>query len=157
MLLLGLLLAGATAAFTGLLIAYNLSGGPEYTVTMFGNDLVTLNHLGAFLAGIALTLVFGLALAMIAAGIAHHRRRSVRLRHARHQAKTAAAERDAMAARLDERDTDWDTGRDTGRDTAGRDTGRHPNGDLRTDPSMSGAPHEAQPRARQRRLHLFGH
>ncbi|WP_377269178.1 hypothetical protein [Peterkaempfera sp. SMS 1(5)a] len=102
MLLLGLLLAGATAAFVGLLIAYNLSGGPEYTVTMFGHDLVTMNHLSAFLAGIALTLVFGLGLALMAAGAAHHRRRSVRLRTARREADVATAQRDAMAARLDE-------------------------------------------------------
>ncbi|AXI79650.1 hypothetical protein C7M71_021825 [Peterkaempfera bronchialis] len=130
--MLGLLLAAATAAFVGLLIAYNLSSGPGYTVTMFGHNLVTLNHLGAFLAGIALTLVFGLALAMLAAGLAHHRRKSVRLRAARRDAAVATAQRDELAARLDDR------------------------GDTTTDPTLSGASRDTRSGGRHR-LHLFGH
>ncbi|MFJ6217408.1 hypothetical protein ACIQGZ_29350 [Streptomyces sp. NPDC092296] len=131
MLLLGLLLAGATAAFVGLLIAYNLSGGPNYTVTMFGNNLVSLNHLSAFLAGIALTLVFGLGLAMMAAGAAHHRRRSVRLRSARRQADVATAERDELASRMDARGG--------------------------TDRDQVGATREGRTAARHHRPHIFGH
>lgn len=68
MLLLGLLLLGATGAFAGLLVAENRSGGPDYAVTMYGNDLGTVNTLGAFLAYIALTLLFCLALAMVTGG-----------------------------------------------------------------------------------------
>ncbi|MFJ4670693.1 hypothetical protein [Kitasatospora purpeofusca] len=58
MLLFGLLLVAVTGAFTGLLIAGNLSGGPEYQVVLLGHDLVTLNSLGIFLAGLALALLF---------------------------------------------------------------------------------------------------
>jgi hypothetical protein len=100
MLILGLLLLGATGAFAGLLIAYNSSGGPDYTVTMFSNTLGTLNTLQAFLAGIALTLVFGLSLAMTVGGAGYRRRRrSARLAE-RREAGRARAERDALAARL---------------------------------------------------------
>jgi len=80
MLLLGLLLLGATGAFAGLLVAENRSGGPDYAVTMYGNDLGTVNTLGAFLAGIALTLLFCLALAMVTGGAGHARRRKAELR-----------------------------------------------------------------------------
>jgi hypothetical protein len=101
MLLLGLLLLAATGVFTGLLASENWAGGPDYTVTMFGNTLGTLNSLQIFLAGIALTLVFCLGVAMAALGSRQARRR----RAARHavvrEATQARAERDALAARLD--------------------------------------------------------
>ena len=60
--LLGGLLAGGAGAFTGLLIAYNTSGGPNYTPEIFGQSLATLNTLGVFCSGMAmgLTLCFGL-------------------------------------------------------------------------------------------------
>jgi signal transduction histidine kinase len=102
MFLLGLVLLGATGAFTGLLIAYNSAGGPDYTVTMFGHTLGTLNTLQAFLAGIALTLVFCLSLAMINVGARHMRRRAASRRAALREASQARAERDELAARLDE-------------------------------------------------------
>ena len=100
MLILGLLLLGATGAFAGLLIAYNSSGGPDYTVTMFSNTLGTLNTLQAFLAGVALTLVFCLSLAMVAGGAGVRRRRRAVRRTERRDAARARAERDALAARL---------------------------------------------------------
>ena len=90
MLLLGLLLLGATGAFAGLLVAENRSGGPDYAVTMYGNDLGTVNTLGAFLAGIALTLLFCLALAMVTGGANHARRRKAELRRMRRQAARGA-------------------------------------------------------------------
>ncbi|RKT09436.1 hypothetical protein BX285_6531 [Streptomyces sp. 1114.5] len=68
MLLLGLLLLTASGAFTGLLIADNLSGGPDYQVTVLGNDLATMDTLGIFLSGVGLALVFCLGLAMLARG-----------------------------------------------------------------------------------------
>ena len=102
MLLLGLLLLGATGAFAGLLIAYNSSGGPDYTVTMFNNDLGTLTSLQIFLAGIALTLVFCLALAMTAGGARGLRRRGATQRAIRDEAARARAERDALAAKLED-------------------------------------------------------
>lgn len=75
MLLLGLLLMSASGAFIGLLIADNLAGGPEYQATVLGNDLVTLNSLGVFLAGVALGLIFCLGLALMA--LARRTRRPV--------------------------------------------------------------------------------
>ncbi|MFJ9777085.1 hypothetical protein ACIRVF_38620 [Kitasatospora sp. NPDC101157] len=65
MLLLGLLLMAASGAFIGLLIADNLAGGPEYQVTVLGNELVKLNSLAIFLSGVALALLFCLGLAMM--------------------------------------------------------------------------------------------
>lgn len=101
MLLLGFLLLAGTAAFTGLLISENFSGGPDYTVTMFGNDLGTVNTLGAFLTGIALALVFCLALAMVSSGAARARRRKSELRRMRREAArnadlTGAADTEPM-------------------------------------------------------------
>ncbi|GAA4883569.1 hypothetical protein [Kitasatospora terrestris] len=75
MLVLGLLLLAATGAFTGLVIAQNLSGGPDYTVTLFDNELGSVNTLGAFLAGIGVTLLLGLAIAMILGGTTRRLRR----------------------------------------------------------------------------------
>jgi hypothetical protein len=100
MLLLGLLLLGATTAFAGLLIAYNSAGGPEYTATVFDHSLGTLNTLESFLAGIALTLVFCLGLATTAVGAGTARRRRAARRADRRDAVRLRAERDAMAARL---------------------------------------------------------
>ncbi|MFF3075451.1 hypothetical protein ACFVSN_29885 [Kitasatospora sp. NPDC057904] len=76
MLLLGLLLMSASGAFIGLLIADNIAGGPEYQATVLGNDLVTLNSLGVFLAGVVLGLVFCMGLALM--GLARRIRRPVR-------------------------------------------------------------------------------
>ncbi|MFI8084414.1 hypothetical protein ACIF6L_26890 [Kitasatospora sp. NPDC086009] len=76
MLLLGLLLMAAAGAFTGLLIADNLNGGPDYQVSVLGSDLVTLNSLAIFLAGVALALLFCLGLALI---VLARRTRPVRL------------------------------------------------------------------------------
>lgn len=103
MLLLGLLLLAGTGAFTGLLIAYNLGGGPDYTVTMFGNTLGTLNSLAIFCAGIALTLIFCFGLFLMFGGASLARRRRIARRADRRDARAARAERDAMAARLDDR------------------------------------------------------
>ncbi|MEU0119728.1 hypothetical protein ABZ137_40240 [Streptomyces bobili] len=73
MLILGLLLLAATGAFTGLVIADNLLGGPEYTVSVLGQDIVTLNTLAVFCAGLALALLFCLGLSMAATAAAHRR------------------------------------------------------------------------------------
>lgn len=104
MLLLGLLLLGATGAFTGLLIAYNSGGGPDYTVTMFGNTLGTLNSLEIFIAGLVLALIFCFGLFLTFGGAALARRRRVARRADRREARAARAERDMLAARLDEQD-----------------------------------------------------
>ncbi|WP_369405334.1 hypothetical protein [Streptacidiphilus melanogenes] len=84
MLLLGLLLIAATAAFTGLVIADNLSGGPDYQVTVLGHTIATMNSLEIFLSGLALALIFCLGLAMTGTGGMLAKRRRLRLREARH-------------------------------------------------------------------------
>lgn len=95
MLLLGLLLLGAVAAFTGLLIADNLdTSGPDHTVTVLGNEIATMDGLSIFLAGIALTLLFGFALLLVTGGGARARRRS----RERAALTAAAARADAAAA-----------------------------------------------------------
>jgi hypothetical protein len=102
MLLLGLVLLAATGAFTGLLISENWAGGPDYTVTMFNHTLGTLNSLQIFLAAIALTLVFCLGLAMAGWGARYARRRRVTRRATLREAQRTRAERDALAARLED-------------------------------------------------------
>ncbi|WP_369405749.1 hypothetical protein [Streptacidiphilus anmyonensis] len=82
MLLLGLLLIAATAAFTGLVIADNLSGGPVHHVTVLGHTIATMNSLEIFLSGLALALIFCLGLAMTGTGGMLARRRRLRLREA---------------------------------------------------------------------------
>ncbi|MEV0637506.1 hypothetical protein AB0I77_21620 [Streptomyces sp. NPDC050619] len=75
MLFLGLLLLAATAAFTALAIADNLSGGPEYTVSVLDQQIATMNTLAIFSSGLALALLFCLGLALARSGAAHRRRR----------------------------------------------------------------------------------
>jgi hypothetical protein len=75
MLFLGLLLLAGTGAFTALAIAGNLSGGPEYTVSVLGQHIATMNGLELFSAGLALALIFCLGLAMLTGGAALRRRR----------------------------------------------------------------------------------
>ncbi|ANB09965.1 hypothetical protein SAM40697_6012 [Streptomyces ambofaciens] len=101
MLVLGLLLMAGAAAFAGLLIAYNLSGGPDYTVTLLGSQPFTVSTLGAFLGGIALTLIFGLGMWMLLAGTVLARRRGKKHRRERETALRATAERDELAGRMD--------------------------------------------------------
>ncbi|CAM5625433.1 hypothetical protein [Streptomyces griseomycini] len=79
MLMLTLLLVLATGAFAALAVLENFSGGPEYTVEMFGNQMATLSAPGLFLSGVALTLIFCLGLAALAAGLKRrHRMRATR-------------------------------------------------------------------------------
>ena len=90
MLLLGLLIVAAAVAFAIVVTADNLGGGPHYSVSLFDHHLATVNTLGAFLAGIALTLLFCLGLLMMTAGARRERRRSSELRAARRERKAAA-------------------------------------------------------------------
>jgi hypothetical protein len=102
MILFGLVLLCATGAFTGLLIADNLSGSPDYTVTILGNDIATMDSLSIFLAGIALTLIFGLGAVLALGGGARMRRLAGERRQAHAEARQATAERDALQDRLDQ-------------------------------------------------------
>ncbi|MDI5961790.1 hypothetical protein [Streptantibioticus silvisoli] len=99
MLLLGLLLVAATAAFTGLLIAGNSAGGPDYTPTVLGHSIATMNTMAVFLAGAALALLFCLGLVMMRGGGRRAVRRRAELRAAKREAREAQAERDQLASR----------------------------------------------------------
>ncbi|MEU4092152.1 hypothetical protein [Streptomyces sp. NPDC026673] len=136
MLLLGLVLMGATAAFTGLLIAENLGGGPDYTVTLFGSDIGTVNTLGAFLAGLALALVFCLASVIALAGAGRERSRRAELRHLRRRARAAETAPDTAA-------------------TAGTTTPAA--GAARTEDETVTTQKTPTTTARRRGMHLFGH
>ncbi|MFE7939712.1 hypothetical protein ACFU46_20425 [Streptomyces griseoincarnatus] len=83
MFILGLLLLAATGAFTGLVIAGNLSGGPEYTVSVLGQDIATMNTLAVFCSGLALALIFCAGLSAAASAAAHRRRERPRTRATR--------------------------------------------------------------------------
>jgi|GEM_PF-3262722 len=147
MLLLGFLLAAAVAAFTGLAIADN-TGGSTIGVSMVGNHLANLTPLQIFLCGLALALIFCLGLAMLASGLHAHRRRRLELRSARREAKQAARERDALAAR---------TADDTTAAPGGGD-GRYAGS--RTDTAAgasAGGTAMGRPARRHRTHHLFGH
>jgi hypothetical protein len=80
----GLLLLAATAAFTGLAIADNLSGGPEYSVSVLGNHIATMNTLEIFCSGLALALIFCLGLVMAAGGTTHRSHHGWRTHGRRH-------------------------------------------------------------------------
>ncbi|MGY4741894.1 hypothetical protein [Streptomyces sp. ATMOS53] len=80
MLFVGLLLLAATGAFTCLVIADNLSGGPEYSVSVLDHHIATMNTLAAFSSGLALALLFSLGLAVATSGAALRRRRHRRPR-----------------------------------------------------------------------------
>jgi hypothetical protein len=97
MLLFGLVLVVLSGGFAGLLVAYNTSGGPGYTVTLFAADIATMNALQIFVAGLAIALGFSLGLWMMGTAI--------RLRRVRRQAEAAAIERDRLANDLAQRET----------------------------------------------------
>ena len=79
MLFIGLFLLVTTGAFTALVIADNLSGGPEYAVSVLDSDIATMNTLAGFCSGLALALLFCLGLAMARGGVVHRRHRRSRL------------------------------------------------------------------------------
>ncbi|MEU3996024.1 hypothetical protein ACFW6C_07790 [Streptomyces fungicidicus] len=95
MLLLPLLLVLATAAFTAIVVVENFSGGPEYKVEIFGNQIATLSAPGLFLSGVALALIFCLGLAALAGGMK-------RRRHHRHRVRMSEPE--PMAATREEQE-----------------------------------------------------
>ena len=98
---LGLLLLGSIGAFTGLVLADNWSGGPDYTVSVLGNDIATMNSVAIFVSGIILALVAVLAAAMTLGGGARLRRRTGEHRRLRAEARQAVADRDALQDRMD--------------------------------------------------------
>lgn len=144
MLIIGLLLIAATAVFSALLIGFNLSGGPNYAVTLFGSHPFTISVLGAFLGGLALALIFGLGLWLMLGGAALlARRRKTRLA-AHHEARDAIAERDAMRGQRDAMRGQ----RDDARGTSGTDSAASQGATRRPKSTTHRAGH---------RLHLPGH
>jgi uncharacterized membrane protein len=83
LLLLGLVLILGAGTFTGLVIGYNTTGGPDYTVTMFGNTLGTLNSLEILVAGLVLALIFCIGLVIAGFGTRMRRARMAEYRAAR--------------------------------------------------------------------------
>jgi hypothetical protein len=152
MLLLGLLLLAATGAFTGLLIADNLSGGPEYHVTLLGNTIATMNSLEIFLSGLALALIFCLGLAMTGTGGVLTRRRRSRLREAR------AARYDAAGYETVRRDdavrADDAAAKDPGEPLTPAGTGAMTAPSSTTTAPAQSAPSDTSAAPRR---HLFGH
>ncbi|MGA5820341.1 hypothetical protein ACPC54_21040 [Kitasatospora sp. NPDC094028] len=140
MLLLGVLLMAASGTFAGLLIADNLSGGPDYQVTILGNDLATLNSLGVFLAGVGLALVFCLGVALMRPIGAHRRPFLGRARRA--VPREAYPERAARVAEpaVPENEETVVTPEEEAAEQGGRAVGR-----------------PVAPPAAGRRRHLFGH
>ncbi|WP_182453004.1 hypothetical protein [Streptacidiphilus sp. P02-A3a] len=102
MIFLGLLLLAATAAFTGLAVADNISGGPHDNITILGHQIANMSSLDVFLSGIALALVFCLGLALATGGGARMHRRAAALGAARAEARRAIADRDALQERLND-------------------------------------------------------
>jgi hypothetical protein len=100
MLILGLLLVVVSGAAGVLLIAYN-NGGAEQTVTMFGRDWTSVTMAEAFIAGLVVAAVFLLGLWMITGASRRARANRARYHEVRREARTAARERDKLAARLD--------------------------------------------------------
>lgn len=101
MLILGLLLVVVSAAAGVLLVSYNHAGGPEQTVVLFGRDLVSVNALEAFIAGIVVALVFCLGMWMVVSSGRRARLARADYRAARREAKAAARERDELAGQLE--------------------------------------------------------
>jgi hypothetical protein len=100
MLLLGLILFGAAGAFAGLLLMQNSADGSDYAVSLFGFDLGRLSTPQAFLAGIALTLVFAIGLALAIGSRLRARHLHAARLAAEREAIRIRAERDEYAARL---------------------------------------------------------
>lgn len=99
MLILGLLLVVVSGAAGVLLIAYN-NGGAEQTVAMFGRDWTSVTMMEAFIAGLVVATVFLLGLWMITAASRRARANRTRYHEVRREAKSAARERDKLAAQL---------------------------------------------------------
>lgn len=150
MLILGLLLLAGAGAFTGLAIADNRSGGPDYSVSVLGHSIATMNTLEIFCAGLALALIFCLGVAMAMGGGVSRRHTSRKLTEARRSAADNAKERDALAARLGTGNPETGSARETGTDYAYGSTSDD-SGDSGDSPEAVAAPRHRHTR------HLFGH
>jgi hypothetical protein len=102
MLIFGVLLILISVAFAGLLARDN-PGGPGYAPMILGYQLPALTVLEIFLCGILLGLVFCFGLWLVASAGRRRRALGARVREARQEARSAAAERDKLAEQLTRR------------------------------------------------------
>jgi uncharacterized membrane protein len=104
MLLIGVLIVVAAAAFAGAVVSENW-GGSTYTVHGFGHVLGHLTLAQIFLSAVALTAIFFLGLWVASVSSRIHRRSSSRrraeARATREERDTLLAERDRLASELD--------------------------------------------------------
>ena len=160
MLILGLLLLAGTAAFVGLVIADNLGGGADYSVTVLGHQIAVMDGLAIFLAGLALALVFALGAMLTMSGMKMRRRHGRKLHAARREAEATARERDELAARLDQIHAEHEAAeQDTvvaGRDEYAAD-GSTPDLAEERERAAAGTWPEQPSHRRPHGRHLFGH
>jgi len=97
---LGLLLVLLSGGAVALLTAYDRSGGPDYSIVMLDREIAVVNGIQIFYAGVALALVFCLGLWLMAMSARRGRAMRAEIRAARHDARTAAAERDRLASQV---------------------------------------------------------
>jgi hypothetical protein len=100
MLILGLLLVVLSVAAVALLLAYNSAGGPEQMIGLFGRDWWSVNAMEAFVAGLALALLFSLGLWLMVSTGRRMRAARAEYRSARRETRVVAAERDELAEQL---------------------------------------------------------
>jgi uncharacterized membrane protein len=104
MLIIGLLIVVAAAAFAGAVVSENW-GGTTYTVHGFGHVLGHLTLAEIFLSGVILTAIFFLGLWVASVSSRIRRRTSTRrraeVRATREERDTLLAERDKLASELD--------------------------------------------------------
>ena len=153
MLILGMLILACTAAFTGLALSDNLSGGPDYNVTILGNHIATMNSLAIFCSGMALALIFALGVALMTGGLTLGRHKARKLAVAQREAVDTARQRDELAARL-EKTTPTATSQTTAIDPSSPALQR-PGDPLSNSTEKSGATRGGRPHRPTR--HLFGH
>ena len=97
---LGLLLVLLSGAAVVLRAAYNRSGGPDYSVNLFDNEIYVANGMQIFFAGVVLALAFCLGLWLMTAGARRGRARRAEIRAARNEARSAEMERDRLASQV---------------------------------------------------------
>ncbi|MBX5447468.1 MAG: hypothetical protein IRZ27_02970 [Acidothermus cellulolyticus] len=104
MLVIGLLIAAAAAAF-GAVVTVEDWGGSTYAVRGFGHHLANLTLAEIFLAGVILCAIFFFGLWLSSLSSTLHRRRSLRrraeMRSLREQYEEVVAERDRLARELE--------------------------------------------------------
>jgi uncharacterized membrane protein len=106
MLIIGLLIVAAAAAFAGIVLSANWGGG-GFAISGFGHTLGHLTLAQIFISGVVLTAIFFVGLWIASVSNRMRRRTSLRrraeLRTAREEHDSIVAERDRLARELDAR------------------------------------------------------